>query len=95
MTSKLTVYIDDSTKKLLKDYTGEESLSRLVNDAIESYMSAIIVRDLEAPTTTTTKEAMSFPSVSEVEKERPRAQGSSTEIIAGQRRSRNARLSRQ
>ena len=87
MTSKLTVYVDDSTRQLLRDSAGRKSLSAIVNDALESYMSASLVRDLSS------KED-EFPSLSEVTKRRPRAHGSSVEIIASQRRGRNASLSR-
>lgn len=87
MTSKLTVYIDDSTRRMLKD--SGESLSKLVNDAIESYMSQGLVEGLSLPT----REAVALPSLSEVVRKRPKARGSSTEIIASQRRGRNARLS--
>ncbi len=87
MTSKLTVYVDDSTRQLLRDSTGGKSLSAIVNDALESYMSASLVRDLSS------KED-EFPSLSEVTRRRPKARGSSVEIIASQRRGRNARLSR-
>jgi hypothetical protein len=90
MTSKLTVYIDDSVRQLLKESAGTESISKFVSDALESYMSAILVRDLVPPNNKTNR---SFPSLSEVEKRRPKAQGSSAEIIASQRRGRNARLS--
>jgi len=86
MTSKLTVYVDDSIRQLLRDSTGTRSLSEIVNDALESYMSASLVRDLSS------KEE--FPSLSDVVKKRPRARGSSADIIASQRRGRSARLSR-
>jgi len=87
MTSKLTVYIDDSIRKSLKDSAGTGSLSELVNDALESYMSTSLVRDLSS------KED-ELPSLSEVTRRRPKARGSSAEIIASQRRGRNAGLSR-
>lgn len=89
MTSKLTVYIDDSTRKLLNEYRGEKSLSQIVNDALDSYIPAGLVRDLSLPA----KELVVFPSLSEVVKRRPRASGSSAEIIASHRKGRNARLS--
>ena len=88
MTSKLTVYIDESLRRLLKDSAGTQSLSELVNDALESYISAGLVRDLPSDT-----KNQGFPSLSEVVKRRPKAHGSSAEIIASQRRGRNARLS--
>lgn len=95
MTSKLTVYIADSVRQFLKEESADtESISKVVNDALESYMSATLVKDLAPPTSPRRKES-GFPSLSEVEKRRPDSKGlvSSTEIIAGQRRSRNARLS--
>ena len=93
MTSKLTVYINDSIRQFLKESAGSESISKLVNDALESYMSATLVKDLAPPSSK--KKDWNFPSLSEVEKRRPRSKGvlSSTEIIASQRRGRNARLS--
>ena len=90
MTSKLTVYIDDSVRQFLKESAGTESISKLVNDALESYMSATLVKDLTPPGK---KKTWNFPSLSEVERRRPRSRSSSTEIISNQRRSRNARLS--
>ena len=94
MTSKLTVYIDDSMRQFLKESADTESISKVVNDALESYLSAALVKDLAPPTSPRRKES-GFPSLSEVEKRRPHSKGlvSSTEIIAGQRRGRNARLS--
>jgi hypothetical protein len=91
MTSKLTVYVDDSVRKLLNDSLGGRSLSEVVNDALESYVSAIFVRDLSFPSK---KAEAGFPSLSEVVRRRPKVRGSSTEIIGSQRRGRNARLSR-
>jgi hypothetical protein len=96
MTSKLTVYIDDSVRQLLKESAGsEESISKLVNDALESYMSASLVKELFPPHRGKKKEELGFPSLSEVEKRRPRSKGlaSAAEIIANQRRRRNASLS--
>jgi hypothetical protein len=90
MPSKLTVYIDDSLRQFLKESAGNGSVSKLVSDALESYMSEAFVRDLKPPDD---KKDRNFPSLSEVKKRRPRAKGSSAEIIASQRRSRNARLS--
>ena len=91
MTSKLTVYIDDSTKQFLKESIESESISKVVNDALESYMSASLVKDLIP----LKSKEWSFPSLSEVEKRRPKSKGlsSATEIITNQRRGRNARLS--
>ncbi len=93
MTSKLTVYIDDSIRRFLKESGESESISKLVNDALESYMSATIVKDLVPPGTK--KKEWNFPSLSEVEKRRPKSKGllSAAEIMASQRRGRNARLS--
>jgi hypothetical protein len=92
MTSKLTVYIDESIRQLLKESAGEESYSKIVNDALESYISGALVKDLSPPKEKT-KGEMSYPSLSEVVKRRPKAEGSSAEIISSQRRGRNARLS--
>ena len=90
MTSKLTVYVDESVKRLLKESAGDRKLSEIVNDALESYMSSTLVRDLYP----TLKKDAEFPSLSEVVRRRPRALGSSAEIIASQRRGRGARISR-
>ena len=90
MTSKLTVYIDDSLRKLLKDAADTKSLSQLVNEALESYISASLVKDMPSD-----KSNKGLPSLSEVVKKRPKARGSSAGIIANQRRGRNDRLSRQ
>jgi hypothetical protein len=92
MTSKLTVYVEDSVKQSLKESAGEKKLSKIVNEALVSYMSATLVRSLSPPDS---KNDIVFPSLSEVTTRRPRARGSSTEIIASQRRGRSARLSRQ
>ena len=96
MTSKLTVYVDDSVRKFLKESAVSESISKIVSDALESYLSSTIVRDLIPPTSSKRKE-WNFPSLSEVENRRPSSKGlvSAEEIIATQRRGRNARLSRQ
>jgi hypothetical protein len=91
MTSKLTVYIDESIRQLLKESAGEESYSKIVNDALESYISGALVKDLSPPKKK--KGEMTYPSLSEVVKRRPKARGSSAEIISSQRRGRNARLS--
>ena len=90
MTSKLTVYIDDSVRQILKDSAGEKSFSELVNDALESYLSASLVGDLSP----LGKNGNELPSLSEVARRRPRVTGSSSEIISSQRRDRNARVSR-
>ena len=95
MTSKLTVYIDDSVRQFLKESAADsESISKIVNDALESYMSATLVKDLTLPASSRRKQ-LNFPSLSEVEKRRPSSKGlrSATEIITSQRRGRNARLS--
>ncbi len=89
MTSKLTVYVDDSLKQFLKESAGNESVSKLVNDAPESYMSEAFVRNLTPPDK---KKNRNLPSLSEVKKRRPRAKGSSAEIIASQRRGRRFSL---
>ena len=89
MTSKLTIYIDESTRQLLKE-SNEGSYSKIVNDALESYISAGLVKDLSPPNK---KKDASFPSLSEGVKRRPKARGSSTQIISSQRRERNARVS--
>lgn len=91
MPSKLTVYVSDSVRQFLNEAAGGESISKLVNDALESYMAATFVRDLEPPGQ---KIRTNFPSLAEVERRRPKVEGSSAEIIANQRRGRNARLSR-
>ncbi len=92
MTSKLTVYVDDWVRRSLKESAGPQSISKLVNDALESYLSATLVRDLGPPSRNKTS-TRGFPSISEVKRRRPRAKGSSAEIITSQRRGRNARLS--
>jgi hypothetical protein len=90
MASKLTVYIDDSIRQSLKkEAAGSESISKLVNDALESYLSATLLRDLSLPDLTNDE----YPSLSEVERKRPKARGSSDRIISNQRRGRDDRLS--
>lgn len=93
MKSKLTVYIDNSIRQFLKESDESENISKLVNDALESYMSATLVRELVPPGRK--KGEWSFPSLSEVEKRRPKSKGltSAEEIIASQRRVRNESLS--
>jgi hypothetical protein len=88
MTSKLTVYIEDSTRELLSEYRGEETLSQLVNDALESYLPGSLVEGLVSPRGSTT-----YPSLQEVVKRRPKAKGSSAEIVTAQRKGRSSRLS--
>ncbi|HXQ93170.1 MAG TPA: hypothetical protein VN739_09215 [Nitrososphaerales archaeon] len=90
MTSKLTVYVDDSVRKSLRESARGKKISQIVNDALESYLSSTLVRDLSFPD----KGDNEFPSLSEVVKKRPRVRGSSAGIIASQRRGRSARLSR-
>ncbi|MDA4111989.1 MAG: hypothetical protein OK439_05580 [Thaumarchaeota archaeon] len=89
MASKLTVYIDDSLMKLLKDETETMSLSQVVNDALESYFSVSLVRDLPS-----SKNNGRLPLLSEVIKKRPKSRSPSAWIIANQRRGRKDRLSR-
>ncbi len=91
MTSKLTVYIDESLKRLIKETSGGRKISDIVSDALESYLAASLVADL-APTSEISSSEL--PSLSEVKRKRPKAPGSSAEIITAQRRGRNARLSR-
>ncbi len=90
MTTKLTVYIDESLKRLIKETSGDRKISDVVSDALESYMAAGLVSDLELPNRVSVNE---LPSLSEVRKKRPKVRGSSTEIISHQRRDANARLS--
>jgi len=98
MTSrKLTVYVDDSVRQFLKETaTDAESISRVVNDALESYMSVTLVKDLTSPGPAR-KEWKNFPSLSEVERRRPKSRKgealTSAEVIADQRRDRHARVS--
>jgi hypothetical protein len=89
MTSKLTVYVDDSIRQMLKNSAGTRSLSEIVNEALESYMSSGLIREMPV----SGEKAAGFPSLSEVTRKRPSAKGSSVEIIASQRRGRNASLS--
>jgi hypothetical protein len=92
MTPKLTVYVDESLKRLIKETSGNRKMSDVVSEALESYLAAGSMSDLRPPD----KSALSEPpSLSEVRRKRPRASRSSAEIIAGQRRGRNDRLSRQ
>ena len=90
MTVKLTVYIDESLKQTIKENSGNRKISDLVSDALESYVAASLIGDLNLPTKISSSE---LPSLSEVKRKRPKAIGSSAEIIASQRRGRNARLS--
>ena len=90
MTVKLTVYIDESLKQTIKENYGNRKISDLVSDALESYVAAGLIGDLNLPTKISGSE---LPSLSEVKRKRPKAIGSSAEIIASQRRGRNARLS--
>jgi hypothetical protein len=92
MPYKLTVYIDDSIRQLLSEARGTESISKLVSEAIESYVSSAQAKDLTVPGGE--EENQDFPSLSEVERMRPSARGSSASIITRQRRSRNASISR-
>ncbi len=92
MTTKLTVYVDDSLKRLIKETSGNRKMSDVVNEALESYLAAGLVSDLSMPNKIPLSE---LPSLSDVRRKRPKASGSSEEIIASQRRGRNARISRQ
>ena len=92
MTTKLTVYIDDSLKRLLKETCGDRKLSDVVGEALRSYISSGLAGDLKIPGQTSSS---ALPSLSEVKARRPKAGGgSSAEMIAAQRRGRkNAGLS--
>jgi hypothetical protein len=104
MTSKLTVYIEDSVKRQLKEEAnGSKSLSELVNDALESYLSAQLINDFATPYASNEKKGkrhlarFELPSLSEVKKRRPRISStspSSAEIISELRSDRIARISR-
>jgi len=85
MKSKLTVYVDDSVMKSLREFASGKKISKIVNDALESYLSSTLVRDLSFPDSSDIR----FPSLSEVVKKRPKARGSSAGIIASQRRRRS------
>ena len=94
MTSKLTIYVDDSIRQKLNEAAIDRSISDIVNDALESYLVSSMIGDLfpfmEG------QEALSdeLPSISEVKRRRPKVKGSSSEILASQRRGRNDRISR-
>ena len=90
MTVKLTVYVDESLKRLIKETSGDKKISDVVSDALESYVAAGLVNNLNLPGEVSAPE---LPSLSEVRRRRPKAVGSSAEIIATQRRGRSARLS--
>ena len=81
------VYGVDSILQFLRDLAGTRSLGELVNDALESYVSTNLVRDLSSKEDELT-------SLSEVARKRPKPHGSSVEIIASRRRGHNSRLSR-
>jgi hypothetical protein len=90
MTVKLTVYVDESLKRLIKETYGNRKISDVVSDALESYLAAGAIKNPNSSNKTSPSE---LPSLSDVRNGRPKASGSSAEIIAGQRRERNARLS--
>ena len=90
MTTKLTVYLDESLKRLIKETSGDRKISDVVSDALESYVAAGLVSDLDLPNKISASE---LPSLSEVRRKRPKVRGSSTKIISEQRRDANARLS--
>ena len=90
MTVKLTVYVDESLKRLIKETSGDKKISDVVSEALESYVAAGSVNNLNLPSEAAAPE---LPSLSEVRRGRPKAVGSSAEIIASQRRGRSAGLS--
>ena len=90
MTTKLTVYIDESPKRLVKETSGNRKISDIVSDALESYLAAGLIKNQDLPDEISASE---LPSLSDVKSRRPKAPGSSAEIIASQRRERNAHLS--
>jgi hypothetical protein len=91
MTVKLTIYVDESLKRLIKETSGDRKISAVVSDALESYVSTGSIRDLKLPDQAGRRWEM--PSLSEVKSKRPKANGSSAEIIADQRRERRAHIS--
>jgi hypothetical protein len=44
MTSKLTIHIDNSIRRFLKESAESESINKLVNEALESSMSTHILK---------------------------------------------------
>jgi hypothetical protein len=92
MTAKLTVYVDESLKRLIKETSGNRKMSDVVSDALESYLTAGLIKEPNLSDKKKTS-APELPSLSEVRSRRPKAPGSSAEIIASQRRGRDARLS--
>jgi hypothetical protein len=90
MTEKLTVHVDESLKRLIKETSGNRKISDVVSDALESYLAAGSIKVPNLPGKVPVSE---LPSLSEVRSRRPKVTGSSAEMIASQRRDRNARLS--
>src|SRR5579884_430717 len=91
MTSKLTVYVDDSLKRLIKETSGNRKISEIVSEALEYYLSASSISYFKVPGGSKKPNSVAtgeLPSLSEVKKRRPKATGSSAEIIASQRRDR-------
>ncbi len=90
MTTKLTVYLDESLKRRIKETSGDRKISEVVSEALESYVAVGTIKELHLPGEDSTPE---LPSLSEVKARRPKVAGSSAEILARQRRSRNAAVS--
>ena len=89
MTTKLTVYIDESLKRLIKETSGNRKMSEVVSDALASYVAAGSISDVGLKDLAVSE----LPSLTDVRMKRPKAAGSSAKMISAQRRDRNARLS--
>jgi len=78
--------VDKDRRELVYKMIKELHTERREEASLESYASTNLARDLSS-------QEDELPSISEVIRKGPKARGSSAEIIASQKRSRNARLS--
>ena len=59
-TTKLTIYLDESLKRLIKETSGNRKISDVVSDVLESYVAAGSIRELGLPHKTSATELPSL-----------------------------------